>query len=351
MSVNASRVSAALLLVVFLAAFAVTTTAIVQRLYHHPYGDWDAWSMWNVRAKYLAGGPSTWRHAVAPELIGKHSDYPLLLPSVVGGIWRLTGDTPTVVPRAVALGSFLAVVALVVGGLAALRSLATGLIAGTILVANKIYAGEATSQYADVPLSLLFVAAILCLLQSTRARFAAAAGLFASLAAWTKDEGIVFLALCGVACAIVGGGRRVAAYAAGAAPVSMAVAGFKLFIAPAVATPLGTQSLADLAAKALDPTRYSAILSRTAAHFPEIAAPVLLLALLLLVQGVSISRSAAGVWLVVALQWMSYCVVFLLSQPDLGWMLNQVNRLLCQLWPSFVVATMVCLRPVGGRAA
>jgi hypothetical protein len=338
------------LLIPFVAALAVTTTAIVQRLQHHPYGDWDAWSMWNARAKYLAGG-ETWRYSVAPELIGKHSDYPLLLPAVVAAISRFTGDV-NLAGRAVALGSFLAVVALAVGAMAWRRETAAALIGGSILLASKLYAGEATSQYADVPLSLLFLAAIVCLSGAANPRLAAAAGFFASLAAGTKDEGLLFIAFGGLGAAIAGGRRGVAAYCAGAAPLAMLIVYFKLMIAPAVATPLGTQSLADLLGKAADLSRYASIWSRMSAPLWQMAPPVALLVLLVLLRGVSITRSAAAIWIVLALQWASYCIVFLLTQVDLDWLLNAaVDRLVCQLWPSAVFAAVACLRPGAARGA
>src|SRR4051812_12764848 len=45
-----------------------------------PNGNWDAWSMWNTRAKFLAS-PTGWRKAVSPALETIHPDYPLMLPA------------------------------------------------------------------------------------------------------------------------------------------------------------------------------------------------------------------------------------------------------------------------------
>ena len=53
------------------------------------YGLWDAWSIWNLHAKYLAD-PVCWKNLLRnPEL--EHIDYPLCLPAFTGFFQRLCG--------------------------------------------------------------------------------------------------------------------------------------------------------------------------------------------------------------------------------------------------------------------
>src|SRR5437899_5932982 len=84
---------------------------------------------------------------------------------------------------------FLALLALLTGGLAAYRGPSTGLLAGLALLGAPAVLREAASQYADVPMACYMAAAMtLALLDRPLL-----AGLFAGLGAWTKDEGVLFL--------------------------------------------------------------------------------------------------------------------------------------------------------------
>ena len=49
----------------------------------HPHGRWDAWAIWNLRAKFLATPSDRWRDAFDPVVSWSHPDYPLLLPLAV----------------------------------------------------------------------------------------------------------------------------------------------------------------------------------------------------------------------------------------------------------------------------
>jgi len=48
-----------------------------------PHGAWDAWAIWNLRARFLAGPGDAWRAAFDDALAWSHTDYPLLLPATV----------------------------------------------------------------------------------------------------------------------------------------------------------------------------------------------------------------------------------------------------------------------------
>ena len=58
----------------------------------NPAGEWDASGIWNLRARYLAGGSDTWRYAFSADTGGSlagasHSNYPLFLSSFVALQW------------------------------------------------------------------------------------------------------------------------------------------------------------------------------------------------------------------------------------------------------------------------
>ena len=88
---------------------------------------------------------------------------------------------------------------------AARRGMVSGLLAGMVLLGTVRFLRWGAAQYADIPLSFFFLAtlALLMIRDEHRAQrdgmiasqLLAIAGLTAALSAWTKNEGLVFLAV------------------------------------------------------------------------------------------------------------------------------------------------------------
>jgi len=68
---------------------AAATFALVSAC--RPNGDWDAWSIWNLHARYLYRGGEHWTSLFSPALNWSHPDYPLLLPASVMRSWVFAG--------------------------------------------------------------------------------------------------------------------------------------------------------------------------------------------------------------------------------------------------------------------
>ncbi len=51
-----------------------------------PFGDWDAWAIWNLRAGFIASG-GEWLKGFSQAIAWSHPDYPLLLPLNVARMW------------------------------------------------------------------------------------------------------------------------------------------------------------------------------------------------------------------------------------------------------------------------
>ena len=332
--------------------------AVGERLQKQPYGGWDAWGIWNVRAKYLAGPGDSWRNAVSPLLAGKHSDYPLLLSGFIARTWKLSGSSGTGAPIAACVLFSLLTPALLVSALAALRGPAHAFLAALLLLGNRTFVADTTSQYADVPVSFYYLATLALVFLAQHRAALVAAGVFASLAAWTKDEGILFAAISILTCAWTDWrSRRWRWMTLGAAPVLLLVAFFKLAVAPSLLTPLGNQSLAQLAARAADPGRYAQIAKAVAAEIYGLGSgpvqPLLVAAILLVLFRLSISPAHsvsvrfAG-W-TFGLLIAGYLAVYLLTDVELGWLLsNSLSRAGTQLWPSCVFLLFVVLGNIDG---
>ncbi len=350
---------AALLLasVLFLATFGDTVRT-------NPQGDWDAWAIWNLRAKFLAGGEDTWRHAVSPRLTQTHPGYPLLTSAWIARCWALAGgEGSEAVPIVLALVFACSTITLVVAAAAVARSLAAGLLAGLALVSSIAWQIESSSLYADVPLGFYMLATIALATLSTRresgGKYASAAGAFAAFAAWTKNEGLVFLAIAGAVFLVLawlasrGGGARLwLRFIAGALPAGLVAVGFKLLLAPSN-DPLLAQTGAQILQKLTDGGRYGLVLKAALSYAFSFGEPYAHPALFIvgLTVFLSFRREETAACLryfgpaVVALMLAVYFGVFLITPRDLVWNLSTaMQRLYVQLWPGLIFAVVANLR-------
>ncbi len=312
----------------------------------NPHGEWDAWNIWNLRAKYLAGPGDSWKYAMSDLLGHKHPDYPLLWSSLIAQGWAFAGSETLAVPQAAALLFFLATAGLLVSGLSALRGRRIAFLAGFALLTNLAYISQAANQYADVPLSY-FVLASLTLVALEQPLLA---GVFASLGAGVKNEGLAFLALLAV-CLAAANWRQAIRLAAGAAPVA---AGLLLFKALAPKSELLLyQGAGQIAGKLLHFEAYGQVARHLAKEVadsgPLYAHPLLALA----VAGIALRFSVAPaervtartLWLALGLLFAAYFAAFVATPHELAWHLNTAaGRLLAHLWPGFLLAYFYSLR-------
>jgi len=214
-------------LIAFLAATVIYLRA-------NPQGDWDAWAIWNARAKFLAH-EGMWRNAISPELTETHPEYPLLWSAAVARAWVESGSLEQAAPQAGALLTSLALVGLFACSLAAIAGrqwMSAGL--ACLFMTTPLWR-MAPSQYADVPLALFLLAATVAAAAAGRARWSASAlalsGALASFAAFTKNEGLAFCVFLGATLAAVARTRALW-WLVGAMPGLVLTALFHALLAP-----------------------------------------------------------------------------------------------------------------------
>jgi hypothetical protein len=312
-----------------------------------PHGFWDAWAIWNTRARFLFRGGPFWTDAFS--LWTDHADYPLLLPATVARGWVYQGQDSTLYPVLVSWWFTFASIGLLVASLALLRSPGQGYLAGIALLGTAFFLEHGSSQYADVPLGFFILATMVLL--SCHDRFTpdgsgllVLAGLAAGLAAWTKNEGLLFLAITPLArLAVVPfqGWRayvgQMVRFGLGVLPVALVLVYFKNLHASANDLISGQDQESTLA-RILDPARYqeigSAFVTNLTTIFPG---PLVCLALLLLCLGVAnrpTRRSFSPCLLALGLMVAGYAAVYLVTPLPLRWhLVNSLDRLLLQLWP------------------
>ncbi|WP_414664585.1 ArnT family glycosyltransferase [Horticoccus sp. 23ND18S-11] len=332
----------------------VVATVVAWRSYlAEPYGGWDGWAIWNLHARFmLRAGPEWPLLLAAPSINWTHPDYPRLLPAAVARIWAWAG-TETSAAAALVSGAFAAgLVGLLVAVVARVRGLAVGLLGGIVLVGTPFFVTFAPNQHADIPLAGFMLAAVgLVALGDRRSDtdrgWFALAGLCAGLAAWTKNEGLLFaLAFAAVVAAWAepdAGRRNLARLLAGLAIALVPVVVFKIWYAPAndlMAAPFGPR-LAQL----IDAVRLETVLrafGREGLRFGEWSLTPFAVMALPFVAWRARRRWTGGervIPAVLALMLAGYATTYLLSPLHLQWHLDtSLVRLLLQLWPMAIVA-------------
>lgn len=360
-----------LLALAFAGTLAMVSTRLIQIAGALPVGDWDAWALWNLRAKFLAGPPGAWRFAFSPLLSKSHPDYPPLLSAFVAQAWKAGGEMDSIAPVLTSLLFFAALLGLLVSAVALLRGAALGLLAGLVILCTTTVLNWAPAQYADMPLAFYYLAALaLIFIDADRAPSSGPwpllwAGLCASFAAWTKNEGIVFLAILAIVYAGVmlwrartsAGWSRLRWLLAGVIPGVVLTLWFKFFLAPA-SDALVKQGASGLA-KVADAGRYAAIAGGLFNNLLTLGSgvshPLILLAILAVLlrwQFEERYRLASFVAAtVVVLVFLSYCAVLVITPYGLEWQVqSSFDRLILQVWPAALLVFFLQLRKVRDAA-
>lgn len=359
------------LLAVFGLLVAVSTAIFAVRSAARPHGGWDATTIWNMRARFLFRGADQWMTAFSDRLgVWTHTDYPLLLPASIARAWSAIGDDTTLVPALVAALFVTATAGLLVAAVARFRGLDQGLMAGIVLLGSRGLVRQGTTQYADIPLGLFVLAALVCIAlwldgePGERRRYLVLAGLCAGLAAWTKNEGLLFLLTFLLAFAWAslrrgwrdpGSWRDPGALAVGLLPVLAIVVGFKWLIAPTNDL-VAAFAPGDALRQLTDPERFALVAARfgTAAYLLGgwiVSMPLVLSAYLVIV-GLSPSPPPRPALLLGAicltLTLAGYFAVYLLSPHDLAWHLEvSLYRLMLHVWPGLLFLLFLMARSPG----
>jgi 4-amino-4-deoxy-L-arabinose transferase-like glycosyltransferase len=328
----------------------------------YPQGQYDAFSIWNLRARFLYRGAQYWKEFIHAT-VDSHTDYPLLVPASIARSWEFVGRDTLLIPCVIALLFTFGTIALVATAVSHMRGERQGLLAGLVLLGTPALISHGASQGADVPLGFFFVAtAVLLFLHEespSKHNFLILAGLAAASAAWTKNEGILFVVLLFFlwpAVAMLAEKPKqwrseFLALVIGAAPVTAILLVYKICLVTRNDLVAG-QGIASTIPRLLSVSRYHVVV-----HWfvslpfffgqwnPFIAMPVLLLFYFLLLGG-RVPRNelpaiSTSVLLVIFMS-VGYFFVYILSPLDLTWHLgSSLDRLLLQIWPLVVFTYFV----------
>jgi hypothetical protein len=343
-------------IVLFVVAATLAAAVFVHRSWLAPDGGWDAWMIWNLRARWLLRAPSL-AEAFPVVLPVTHPDYPILLPSLVALGWRVLGESASV-PIVLAAAFASLYVSLLVVAVTGRRGRSWGLLAGAILLSTPVFVWSAPAQYADIPLGTFVLLGAIALLRaeegegSARTRAQLAAGLALSLAALTKNEGLVYLGSFALAVLLVGGGsfarraRDALWLLLGAAPGLAVLVAFRRRLAP----PGEFSSLGAMWQRALDPSRWllaSEHLLRRLVYFQgwTLLLPAAVVAGLLVLRGPAPSSSLRRIGAALGGALLFLATAYVVTPHDIVWHIdNSFDRLLLQAWGTLLLILFLSLR-------
>lgn len=354
------------------------------RLRESPHGEFDAISIWNVRARFFFRAPDHWRDAFATAV---HADYPLMLPLNVARSWHAAGQETLVAPAILSLLFSLMLIAAVWGPAKLLVGPNRAALAILMLTAIPLLSVQASFEYADVPVACCVASATGLAMLSLRLQgtsendgansahalgLLALSGLCCGAAAWLKNEGQLITLCAAVATLLVHPAGlsqsfrarfiRLAAFVSGAALPLLVVIAVRKSIGHR-SDLMGERSLETILSLLFDPSRHARILSEFFLRVGDVRddqirqglssiAPAMLVnlsGLLLACAAVALTwpRPRKPGWLAPASRWplifvtlfaSGYYVVYLLTPYDIEWHVKySITRLFMHLWPAIVL--------------
>ncbi|MDP6627544.1 MAG: glycosyltransferase family 39 protein [Methanopyri archaeon] len=342
----------------------ITIATFIAFALERPHGGWDAWAIWNLRARFLFRGGEHWIDGFSQDVNWSHPDYPLLIPANIARIWSYIDIDTTVAPFAVSLLLTFATIGVLGSSLSRLRGGSLALLAILIFLGSPGFISHGASQYADVPLGFFFLTTIVLLAlhdtsEDPDIRYLVLAGAFAALASWTKNEGLMFVVVVVIVRALVvlphKGVRsfihQMIPFLAGLIPFLTVVILFKVNVSPPTDL-LAAQGHLHVILKLLDPFRYITVAGALLGQLYHLGggfiSPVLILILLLIVSGIrTYERDPVEIvapFLVLFLMLFGYSLIYVITPRELQWHLDtSLDRVLIQLWPSVVFSLFLVI--------
>jgi len=160
---------------------------------HHPFGEWDAWAVWNLKTKFLVADGTSWQ-----DIFRLHwhtqPDYPWFLPCLNAWVYSVTQKDLALVAQSTSVVFAVSMGILLFAGLQRYLNPYVALLASGLLITNRSYIFLATAQYADIVLAYYLLAAYIVftlIMQKENKNFVCVYGLSLGFLPFIKNEGII----------------------------------------------------------------------------------------------------------------------------------------------------------------
>jgi hypothetical protein len=223
--------------------------------------------------------------------------------------------------------------------LALTRTIGQASLGSVVLMASPGFVSMGPSLIADIPVSyFIFASSILMFLFSARKKFELLilSGFMAGLAGWTKNEGLLFIAVSIIALVVASPkniGRSLLYYLAGLA-IPMAVVFYFKSIAPP--NDLINNTSGKFIENITDFTRYWVIIKSFALGIFNSNTIILLIYAVIMSDYLlpNHRQGACAITTILLLQLLGYCAIFVITPNDLMWHLGKsLDRLILQILP------------------
>ncbi len=330
----------------FVISVALSVFVFTRYVIARPQGALDAWSIWNRAARFIHRDPENWTATLSPDLpLLRHADYPLLIPLNVAWGWDVVGSETLRVPMMQGFLFTFSAIFLLFSAIAHTKTIGQASLASIVLIAMSGIVPTGTTLIADVPLAYFILASAILMYFFTLVNdypLLALSGFMAGLCGWTKNEGLIFIAVSVVALMIASPSnfKKALAYYLAGLFLPLAVIGYFKLLAPP--NDLMATSDGGLFAKLLDLSRYEMILKSFATDI--LKPPAIFLFVYFLIMGFSAYHTQRRGFLtlvaLLVLQLLGYGFVYIITPYDLSWhLMTSQARLLFQVIP---LAVFIC---------
>jgi 4-amino-4-deoxy-L-arabinose transferase-like glycosyltransferase len=340
----------------FIIIFYTAALLFSENVFLRPHGEWDAWAIWNVHARFIFLGGPHWTNVFSPQLLGTHADYPWLLPSLIARFWTYMGNDTVLVPITISTIFTFFTVFLLYASLSLLKGIREGIIAATVLLGTPLFFFYGASQMADIPLSFYFLMTLVLLtffLKNIKNyQVLLLTGLSMGMALFTKNEGLLFFMLVTLIYFLFSVYIRNKQYS---------LSNYRYFLFPVVSILsvliyskfhfgltsdlFNENSNQLLFSRLLDFDRYSLVTEAFLFRFIHFGGfqtdiPLAFFMYILVTGSAWEKKNISGIIFIFTLlicMLLGYFMIYIATPHDLSWHLqSSLERLFIQLWPSFI---------------
>jgi hypothetical protein len=158
----------------------------------YPFGGWDAWACWNLKAKFIFLGGDNWKNMLDASMWRSNNQYPFLLPLMNVWGWSSHQNPSVSVPISNAiLFTFLAASMMFWGLKRSLKNILS-VIPPLALFTIPFFNTLSISQYSDIVLAFYLLGSFICLIcarEEQSVALATISGLLCGAMSFTKTEG------------------------------------------------------------------------------------------------------------------------------------------------------------------
>lgn len=157
-----------------------------------PYGAWDAWSIWNLHANYLADA-AHWKTMFLNRQFS-HPDYPLAQPAFIAFFNRMLGNN-VLMPYILSFFLLISIPVFIFSEMLK-KNMVVAIAAIFFIAQDMSFITKGTYQCADTLLAFFFLLAIACIycMQENR-KYVTLSAFFIAGCVWVKNEGMVLAAI------------------------------------------------------------------------------------------------------------------------------------------------------------